>query len=68
MDTQIISLSVENLQTFDDEKAILDYFENIAWADKVTVNMLDRHVMVSGSSVTTELVIRALSLLGYRAG
>ena len=66
MNTEIISLSISNLNNFDDEKIISDYFEKIDWVNVVTVNVVDRNIIVSGKEISREKIISSLDKLGYK--
>lgn len=68
METQIISLTVENLYDFDDERKIQHFLEQAGWAEKVTVNVIDQIVMVSGENVTLEKLVDSLASIGFHPG
>ncbi len=65
MDTTIISLSVSNLSDYDDEQRIIDFFESKDFINKVTVNIADRNIIVSGDNITKESVAMLLSEIGF---
>ena len=65
MNTTIISLSVSNLSDYDDEQRIIDFFESKDFINKVTVNIADRNIMVSGENITKESVAILLGEIGF---
>ena len=65
MDTTIISLIVSNLSDYDDEQRIIDFFEGKDFINKVTVNIADRNIIVSGDNITKESVAMLLSEIGF---
>lgn len=65
MDTTIISLIVSNLSDYDDEQRIIDFFESKDFINKVTVNIADRNIIVSGDNITKESVAMLLSEIGF---
>ena len=65
MNTTIISLSVSNLSDYDDEQRIIDFFESKDFINKVTVNIADRNIIVSGDNITKESVAMLLSEIGF---
>jgi len=65
MDTTIISLSVSNLSDYDDEQRIIDFFESKDFINKVTVNIADRNIIVSGDNITKESVSMLLIEIGF---
>lgn len=65
MNTTIISLNVSNLSDYDDEQRIIDFFEGKDFINKVTVNIADRNIMVSGENITKESVAMLLGEIGF---
>ncbi|HNX63861.1 MAG TPA: hypothetical protein PKI60_01570 [Oscillospiraceae bacterium] len=65
MNTTIISLSVSNLSDYDDEQRIVNFFEGKDFINKVTVNIADRNIIVSGDNITKESVAILLSEIGF---
>lgn len=65
MDTIIISLNINNLVDFDDEQKILNHFEKIEYINKVTVNVFDKNIIVSGNDITRESITELLREIGY---
>ena len=65
MNTTIISLNVSNLSNYDDEQRIIDFFEGKDFINKVTVNIADRNIIVSGDNITKESVAMLLSEIGF---
>ena len=65
MNTTIISLSVSNLSDYDDEQRIIDFFEGKDFINKVTVNIADRNIMVSGENITKESIAMLLGEIGF---
>ena len=65
MNTTIISLSVSNLFDYDDEQRIIDFFEGKDFINKVTVNIADRNIMVSGENITKESIAMLLGEIGF---
>ena len=65
MNTTIISLSVSNLSDYDDEQRIVNFFEGKDFINKVTVNISDRNIIVSGDNITKESVAILLSEIGF---
>ncbi len=65
MDTTIISLNVSNLSDYDDEQRIIDFFEGKDFINKVTVNIADMNIIVSGDNITKESVAMLLGEIGF---
>ena len=65
MDTTIISLNVSNLSDYDDEQRIIDFFEGKDFINKVTVNIADMNINVSGDNITKESVAMLLGEIGF---
>lgn len=65
MNTTIISLSVSNLSDYDDEQRIIDFFEGKDFINKVTVNIADKNIIVSGDNITRESVAILLGEIGF---
>ena len=65
MNTTIISLNVSNLSDYDDEQRIIDFFEGKDFINKVTVNIANRNIMVSGENITKESVAMLLGEIGF---
>lgn len=65
METQIISLMLKNFYTFEDEQLILEYFDKIKYADKVTANAVDQMFVASGDNISREELTMLLSGIGF---
>lgn len=62
-----MSISVENMRSEEDEQRILEYFEKLEWVGKITVNLPDRNVIVSGDTASFDRVAGIMAQLGYVA-
>lgn len=67
MGNSIISLYIKALTTFEQEQDILDFLQNKPKINKVTVNLFDRLVLVSGEEVNEQEVKKLLKEAGYVA-
>lgn len=66
MNTNIVSLNITNLFDYNDEDKILCYFKRLHNINKVTVNIIDRNVIVSGKEISKEYIKNILFELGYK--
>lgn len=65
MHTTLISIYIKNLNHFEDEQKIIDALSDNDKIEKVTVNVVDRNVIVSGHEIVEEEIRTTLHNIGF---